>query len=111
MIPCDKEISTYFVGDGRIMGLTSNKDVKEVSCRIEYGDINYPSIKEISMLVDQDGYFTGIWGEQKGEDYYEYISYLEGKNGKGQVNYRDGKSLDGTYYKDGVSNDTEGKRE
>lgn len=111
LIPCDKEISTYFVGDGRIMGLTSNKDVKEVSCRIEYGDINYPSIKEISMLVDQDGYFTGIWGEQKGEDYYEYISYLEGKNGKGQVNYRDGKSLDGTYYKDGVSNDTEGKRE
>lgn len=111
LIPCDKEVSTYIVREDRIIGLTSIKEVKEISCRIEYGDSNHPSIKEITMQVDEDGYFTGIWGEQKGEDYYVYISYLEGKNSKGQVVYRDGKSLDGTYYNDGVLNDTEGKRE
>ena len=111
LIPCDKVVNTYIAGEGRIIGLTSNKEVKEIFCRIEYGDNNHPSIREITMPVDEDGYFTEIWGKQNGEDYYVYISYLEGKNSKGQVVYRDGKSSEGTYYNDGVLDNTKGKSE
>lgn len=110
-ISCDKVVAAYLIRNGRVIGLTSNQKVKEVSCGIEYGDSDNPFIKEITMTVDQDGYFTGIWGEQKGDGYYEYISYLEGKDSKGEVIYRDGMSPEGEYYNDGALNDTEGKRD
>ncbi|KAF5039593.1 hypothetical protein [Anaerotignum sp.] len=107
LILCDKVVTAYLFSDGRVIGLTSNQDVKEVSCTIEYGDSDKPFIREVTMTVDQDGYFTGNWGKKKDDD-YEYISYLEGRNGMGQVIYRDGKSPEGAYYIDGVLNDTEG---
>lgn len=111
LITCDKVVFAYLRTDGRVLGLTSDQLVKEVTCRIEYGDFENPSVQEFTMTVDEGGYFTGIWKNQKQEYDYECITYVEGKNSEGIVIYRDGMSPAGEFYYDGILNGAEGKRE
>ncbi len=109
-ISCEKVVTGYMVGEGRIIGLAAEEQMKEVYCRVEYGEI--PSIQEITMPVDEDGYFTGIWGTQKEEEKYEYIAYIEGRSAGGEVLYRDGMDAYGRYFEDGVERnlDSAGER-
>lgn len=111
LIICDKVVSADLRTDGRVLGLTSDQQVKEVICQIEYDDYENPSVQEFTMTVDEGGYFTGIWKNQKQEYNYECIVYVEGRNSEGVVIYRDGMASVGKFYYDGVLNGTEGKRE
>ena len=100
--PCDKGVAGYLLYNGKIIGLTSNKEVSEVFCQIEYGDYENPSIQEVTMAVDQDGFFSREWEVDSTDDIFGCIEYIEGRNSKGEVVYRDGMNSEEVYYNDGV---------
>ena len=110
-VACDKVVSANLTSSGRIFGLTSNKEVNEVHCKIEYGDFENPFIQEITMTVDQDGYFYGVSEIPNLEETSMHISYVEGRKSNGTVIYRDGMTDEGIYYNDGIANENVGKRE
>ncbi|KXL52280.1 hypothetical protein CLNEO_22110 [Anaerotignum neopropionicum] len=104
-ISCEKVVTANIFRGGKVMGLASQKEIREVYCRIEYGDYGNdenPSIQEMTMTVDQDGFFYGIWSTQIQDDTFQYIAYIEGRNAYGEVIYRDGMSPEGKPYLDGV---------
>ncbi|NCC17083.1 MAG: hypothetical protein EOM28_12265 [Clostridia bacterium] len=110
-IPCDKMVVANLTNDENIFGLTLNKEISEVYCRIEYGDYENPLIQEVTMAVNQEGYFYGISEIEQPEEAFIHIWYLEGRNSSGEVLYRDGVSAEGNYYNDGILNETGGKKE
>ncbi|WMI80642.1 hypothetical protein [Anaerotignum sp. MB30-C6] len=101
-IPCDKMVTGALFANGKVIGLTGNKEISEVYCRIEYGDYENPMIQEVTMAVDQDGFFNGEWESQSPEDMNGFIAYTEGRNSRDEVIYRDGMTKQGVYYNDGV---------
>ncbi|WP_304509690.1 hypothetical protein [Anaerotignum sp.] len=107
----NKVVSAYTFNEGEIMGLSLNPEIREVYCRIEYGDFENPSIQEVTLPVNHDGLIWGEWEYQDNEDVYQDIAYLEGRNSDGEVIYRDGMTDEGIYYNDGTANKNVGKRE
>lgn len=101
-ILCNKVVTGHLLGNGKIIGLTSNKEITEVFCQIEYGDYENPLIQEVTMTVNQDAFFNGEWKMQNEEDSYGCITYIEGRSSSGQVIYQDGMTPEGVYYNNGV---------
>jgi hypothetical protein len=105
LVDCKNVVTARLFRGGKVMGLAAQKEISEVYCRIEYGDYGNdenPSIQEMTMTVDQDGFFYGIWSTQIQEDTFQYIAYIEGRNAQGNVIYQDGMTADGIYYRDGI---------
>ncbi len=105
----DRVVSAYLFTDGKMIGLSLNPEICKVYCRIEYGDDENPSIQEATIPVNEDGLIWGQWENQGNEEEYKDIVYIEGKNALGEVLYRDGWTVEGDYYNDGILNENIGK--
>lgn len=101
-IPCEKIVTGNLLIDGKILGLVSDREISEVICQVEYGDYENPLTQQISMGVDENGFFGGEWKNQNPDDSYARITYIEGINEQKEVVYRDGMSPEGVYYNNGV---------
>lgn len=105
LVDCEKVVTAKLFRGGKVMGLTSEKEISEVYCRIEYGDYGNdenPSIQEMTMTVNEDGFFYGIWSTEILDDTFQHIAYIEGSNSNGKVIYQDGMTSEGIYYNNGI---------
>lgn len=103
--PCEKEVSAFSFAGKTVAGISTHPEVSQVFCRLEYrgenSSVDDTLTSEVTMTVDEEGFFLGDWRDSMEMGDYIFICYTEGRNAEGEVIYRDGVAPDGSYYYDG----------
>lgn len=97
----EEDVEGLVWANGRVMGLSKNREITEVYGVIEsfkMGQAQDREFQEQLYKVEEDGYFSGMVAGEISEEMTFVFSYIEGRNKAGEVLYRWGKDGDGNLF-------------